>query len=134
MFKRKGGGESKAFWTMLKKTALFLSDGFPKWDQIGPLLQYMRRAFLIYCKAKMDRGKCQEGRESNGWWATSPRARFPGKIGTSPRPATRQPLAFVPQDGSPADWADEEHFKKKMRILRAWEKFQFLLSAGQIAS
>ena len=29
MFKRKGGG-SKAFWTMLKKTALFLKDGFPK--------------------------------------------------------------------------------------------------------
>ena len=28
MFKRKGGG-SKAFWTMLKKTALFLMDGFP---------------------------------------------------------------------------------------------------------
>ena len=29
MFKRKGGGGSKAFWTMLKKTALFLRDGFP---------------------------------------------------------------------------------------------------------
>ena len=28
MFKQKGGG-SKAFWTMLKKTALFLRDGFP---------------------------------------------------------------------------------------------------------
>ena len=28
MFKRKGGG-SKAFWTMLKKTALFLKGGFP---------------------------------------------------------------------------------------------------------
>ena len=28
MFKRKGGG-SKAFWTMLKKTALFLRVGFP---------------------------------------------------------------------------------------------------------
>ena len=28
MFKRKGGG-SKAFWTMLKKTALFSHDGFP---------------------------------------------------------------------------------------------------------
>ena len=32
MFKRKGGG-SKAFWTMLKKTALFLKDGFPKSQQ-----------------------------------------------------------------------------------------------------
>ena len=33
MFKRKGEG-SKAFWTMLKKTALFLRVGFPKepWD------------------------------------------------------------------------------------------------------
>ena len=30
MFKRKGGGESKAFWTMFKKTALFSHDGFPK--------------------------------------------------------------------------------------------------------
>ena len=32
MFKRKGGGGggSKAFWTMFKKTALFLHDGFPK--------------------------------------------------------------------------------------------------------
>ena len=29
MFKRKGRGGSKAFWTMLKKTALFLKDGFP---------------------------------------------------------------------------------------------------------
>ena len=29
MFKRKGGGESKAFWTMLKKPALFLHGGFP---------------------------------------------------------------------------------------------------------
>ena len=29
---RKGGGESNAFWTILKKTALFLSDGFPKLD------------------------------------------------------------------------------------------------------
>ena len=29
MFKRKGGGGSKAFWTMLKKTALFSRDGFP---------------------------------------------------------------------------------------------------------
>ena len=28
MFKRKGGGV-KAFWTMFKKTALFLMDGFP---------------------------------------------------------------------------------------------------------
>ena len=28
MFKQKGGG-SKAFWTMLKKTALFLKHGFP---------------------------------------------------------------------------------------------------------
>ena len=27
--KRGGGGGSKAFWTMLKKTALFLKDGFP---------------------------------------------------------------------------------------------------------
>ena len=32
MFKRRGGGGgSKAFWTMLKKTALFLHDGFPYW-------------------------------------------------------------------------------------------------------
>ena len=29
MFKRMGGG-SKAFWTMLKKTTLFLHDGFPE--------------------------------------------------------------------------------------------------------
>ena len=33
MFKRKGGG-SKAFRTMLKKTALFLHGGFPKWHCI----------------------------------------------------------------------------------------------------
>ena len=32
MFKRKGGGGSKAFWTMLKKTALFLMNGFPYCD------------------------------------------------------------------------------------------------------
>ena len=29
MFKRKGGGGAKAFWTMFKKTALFLRLGFP---------------------------------------------------------------------------------------------------------
>ena len=28
----KGGGGSKAFWTMLKKTALFSRDGFPNDD------------------------------------------------------------------------------------------------------
>ena len=32
-----------------------------KWDQIGPLLQYMRRTSLIYCKAKMDRGEMSRG-------------------------------------------------------------------------
>ena len=40
MFKRRGGG-SKAFWTMLKKTALFLHGGFP----------YTKKPFYseIYC-------------------------------------------------------------------------------------
>ena len=36
MFKPKGGG-SKAFWTMFKKTALFLKDGFPN-DTLETLL------------------------------------------------------------------------------------------------
>ena len=30
MFKRKGGGGSKAFCTMFKKTALLVQQGFPK--------------------------------------------------------------------------------------------------------
>ena len=29
MFKKKGGGGSKAFLTMFKKTALLVADGFP---------------------------------------------------------------------------------------------------------
>ena len=31
----KGGGGSKAFWTMFKKTALFLMDGFPNFDPLA---------------------------------------------------------------------------------------------------
>ena len=37
MFKRKGGGGSKAFCTMLKKTALFLRDGFPYYTSSQPI-------------------------------------------------------------------------------------------------
>ena len=40
-----GGGGSKAFWTMLKKTALFSGDGFPKTDPSKPQPEKWRKTF-----------------------------------------------------------------------------------------
>ena len=62
MFKRKGGGGPKAFWTMLKKTALFLKDGFPNlairvrelsrlhnWNELNILVQHFVRIKTLFC-------------------------------------------------------------------------------------
>ena len=44
----KGGGGSKAFWTMFKNTALFWKDGFPYFDFIcAPSLEYHHHLYTL---------------------------------------------------------------------------------------
>ena len=54
MFKRKGGGGSKAFWKMFKKTALFLHDGFPNDDDCPrkPAIVIANMIVRAICKTK----------------------------------------------------------------------------------
>ena len=62
MFKRKGGG-SKAFWTMLKKTALFLHDGFPKTTCPVPSPAHWKRSSR-WCSSRWSAPPCPGGATS----------------------------------------------------------------------